>query len=326
MKMKNIVIVFVLILNLFYSSAQSEETWNWIDSIVNVINTQISRKNYIEANVSSDKLLSIYTGKEAHLLKAQSIMEGRKYFVHDMNVLKVANYHLDQSIELDPEYYLAYGRKGLLYLTYHDFEKSIKNYSIYISKCKDSAELFIGYTDRGSAKFYNGDNSGAIEDYYTAMNFDSTHHSIFQNLGSFLIEAKRFNEAENILFEGLRLYPEDIGMLNNLGFLLLTLEKYKLAIGHFDSAIEINSNDYLALGNRGYCKMKTGDLKGAKTDLDASESINPENPYLYKYLGLYYLETKNQLIACSMFQKAIDLDFTKIYGGEVNDLISTECQ
>jgi tetratricopeptide (TPR) repeat protein len=323
--MKILILIFIVI-NQFNSMAQSEETWNWIDSIVNVINNQIGRKEYIEANTSADRLLTIYSGKEAHLLKAQAIMEGRKYFVHDIDILKTANYHLDRSIELDSSYYLAYGRKGLLYFTFRDFEKSIEYYSIYIEKCKDSTELFVGYTDRGSSKFYNGNINGAIDDYYRAKDYDSTHHSIFQNLGSFLIEANRTGEAENILIEGAKLYPDDIGILNNLGFLLLTQEKYQQAIGYFTSSIEREPNDYLALGNRGYCKMKTGDLVGAKTDLDSSESINSGNAYLYKYFGQYYLENENIPMACSMFQKAIKLDFTKIYGNEVNDLISIHCK
>lgn len=324
--MKILLLVIVSFVHLFASSqSDNEKYWNWVDSVVAVINNQIAENDYDNANKNSDILLSVYSGKEAHLLKATSVMKGKRTFMNDIDVFNTALFHLGESLKLDSSYNLAFGRKGLLYFVYGDFKNSILFHTKFIKYSSSDKDLFNGYTDRGTAKSFGGDIEGAIADYYKAMEYDSTHSSIFQNLGSFLINEKRYEEAESILLKGINLYPNDDGMLNNLGFLYLSQENYKAAIKCFDRTIESNDNDYLAYGNRGFCKMKLASFKEAESDLNKSKSINPENSYLYKYLGLFYIEIDNQAKACSMFQKAIDLGFTKLYGNEVNNLIKQYC-
>jgi tetratricopeptide (TPR) repeat protein len=321
--------VFFLMLTclLTFNGTESlAQNWTEIDSLVVRINKQIAEQEYERANANCDKLLKLYSGPEAHLLKARALIEGRRFFSADQEIYTTATFHLEEAIRLDSTYQLAYQELGALNLIYHQFDKAIVYFTKFIVYSTDSIDVFNGYTNRGMAKIFNKDIDGAIADYYLAKQIFPTHSSIYQNLGAILIDAERYTEAEELLLEGVRTYPGDDDLMNNLGFLYVKQEKYSEATACFDRVLEVNPGNYLALGNRGFCKLKLGDLKGAKKDMERSQGLYPENSYIYKNLGLLYLEKKDKKTACSMFMKANELGYSDIYDSEVNELLQVHCR
>jgi len=316
--------IFFTISILLFSIYCTSQTLNQkIDEINNLILNQDYEVALIKCNkiINKEKLYP-----ELYLLKAKCLMKGRRFFINDENLYQNTVTTLDKAISLDSTYNYPYGRKGLLNIINRRFSLAISDYTKFISLSTDSVDLFNGYTDRGSAKSYNKDYKGAVEDYLVALNYDSTDQSIYQNLGAIYIDAKMFNDAISILDKGLQLYPKDVGMLNNIGFLYIQTENYSQAIPYFDKAVSIDRNDFLAKGNRGFCFLKLGKYNKARNDIDESILINPNNSYVYKYDAFYYLAKNEIEKACESLNKAIAYGYSKVYGDEVNQLIIKNCR
>ncbi|MFM6788667.1 MAG: tetratricopeptide repeat protein, partial [Microcystis panniformis] len=78
----------------------------------------------------------------------------------------------------------------------------------------------------------------------------------------------------------------------NRGLLYYNLQKYDLALAHYNQAIRINPNYAMAYNNRGvlYIDLQKYDL--ALSDYSKAIEINPNDAYAYGNRGLLYAELK----------------------------------
>ncbi|MGL4596548.1 MAG: tetratricopeptide repeat protein, partial [Bacteroidia bacterium] len=114
---------------------------------------------------------------------------------------------------------------------------------------------------------------------------------------------------------------------HNLVYIARFTGNYKRAVEvSTDESIENTPMKAFSYNNRGYAKMKLGDLEGAEKDMMLSRKLDPKNSYVYYNLGLLYLEKKNKTQACAYFQQALALDFTKMYGNDVQKMIDLHCK
>jgi tetratricopeptide (TPR) repeat protein len=316
--------IFLTISILLFSICSFSQT---LDERVSELNQLIANQEYgVALNKCNKFLKEENSHPELYLLKAQCLMEGKRFFVNNENLYQETILALNSAIFLDSNYNYPHGRRGLLNVINKKFDLAISDYSKFISLSTDSVDLFNGLTDRGTAKSFIRNYSGAIDDYSEALKYDPTNKSIYQNLGAIYIDAGMFDEAINILATGLELYPKDVGMLNNVGFLHIQTKQYAKAIPYFDKSIDIDEKDFLAYGNRGYCFINLGKLKKARNDLDQSILLNPNNSYVYKYDAFYFMAINETKEACESLKKAIDFGYSKIYGNEVNQLIEENCK
>jgi tetratricopeptide (TPR) repeat protein len=312
-------ITFLLISVFCYSQTLNDK--------VQEINKIKDKGDYELALLKTENLISAGNElAELYLLKAQCLMEGKKQLVHNESFYETTLIALNKSIELDSNYKLPYGRRGLLNLMNRRFTESITDYTKFISLTSDSTDLFNAYTDRGTAKMYSGDANGAIQDYESAITLNPYDISIYQNLGAIYTDSGEPEKAKSILSDGLEIYPNEPSLLNNLGYLNITLENYNEAKSYFDKAIKIDDNDYLAYGNRGFCLIQLDKLKQARNDLDKSILLKPDNSYVYMYNAKYYIKTNDVKRACENLSKATSLGFKEIYGQEVDNLTKANCK
>ena len=318
--MKSLITLFFF-LTVTFSFSQS------LNEQMTKINDIKAKGNYKLALAETNKLIeSGAEYAEVYLLKAQCLMEGRKQLTYDEPMYDVTIRALNKAIELDSNYSYPYGRRGLLNVLHRRFEQAVEDYSKFISLTTDSIELFNGYTDRGTAKMYLNDFQGAVEDYEIAILLNPNDISVYQNLGGIYTEMGDSKKSLEILFKGLEIYPNEAGLLNNIGFQYIINENFTEAISFFNRAIDEDKTDYTAMGNRAFCFIKLNELKKARKDLDNSLKLKPDNAYAYKYNAIYYIAKKDKENTCVNLEKANSLGYSNIYDNEVNDLILKHCK
>ena len=111
-----------------------------------------------------------------------------------------------------------------------------------------------------------------------------------------------------------------------MGYLYQLKGDFQKSVNYLDHALQLDPNEALALNNRGYSKLKLGDLKGALADVKKSIKLYPGNAYAYRNLGLIHLSQSKNDEACKAFYEALDKEFTKQYGNEVINLIKENCR
>ena len=122
-------------------------------------------------------------------------------------------------------------------------------------------------------------------------------------------------------------YPDDPVILNSRAwFLYAAYDHHAMAIADYDKAIKQNPNYSYAFNNRGLSKFKSGDTAGALKDINRARKKKPSNPYIYRNLGLIALQHGDTGGACTHFRRALELNFTPVYGDEVERLVMEQCR
>ncbi|HNV47897.1 MAG TPA: tetratricopeptide repeat protein [Spirochaetota bacterium] len=104
----------------------------------------------------------------------------------------------------------------------------------------------------------------------------------------------------------LKLSPDDVTLLNMLGYCHERAQRYREALAAYNRIIEIDRHNYNAYNSLAYIiATLNGDLnralKFAKTALDAS----PENPAYLDTIGFVYMKKGNPDLARKNFKKAL---------------------
>lgn len=172
--------------------------------------------------------------------------------------------------------------------------KSYDSANVYYSKAIDINPLNIGCIyNRGIARSYTGDTTGARLDMETAMNIDTATQYI---------------------------------AYNNIGFFLKLERKcYAAAIPFFDKAIRLKPDFSEAYNNRGFAELQLDNLKQAYSDIQKALELDPRNSYAWKNYGLLCLKDNKTKQACAHFKKAVELGYTEEHDDQVQRLLKSNC-
>jgi tetratricopeptide (TPR) repeat protein len=127
------------------------------------------------------------------------------YILNETDGFDEAIKAIDKAIELSPEHFDIYSTKAHIYLTYNDKQDEV-----------------LEFYDELSEKFPHED-----KDIHTMKSFS------YYAMGN-------ITEGVKILEEGLKVYPDSIGMLNNLAISLSSLGKFKEALEAIEKAIKLD--------------------------------------------------------------------------------------
>lgn len=112
---------------------------------------------------------------------------------------------------------------------------------------------------------------------------------------------------------------------NNLGLAYNMLGEYQKSLKIFKKLQKLEPDSYYVLCNMGYAYAQTGNLAEGLSMMHEAQKVCPEHCYIYRNLGVVYLKSDKQK-ACDYFAKALELDFTQQFGGEVLALQKQHCQ
>ncbi len=106
------------------------------------------------------------------------------------------------------------------------------------------------------------------------LGINAKHVAAILKTGHALFEHNKLEDAKNI-FEGMSVLdganPYIHGML---GAIYQKLEKYEIALEHYNAALRVNPVDVHALTNRGEISLKLGKLPEAASDFKAAMDLD----------------------------------------------------
>ncbi len=114
--------------------------------------------------------------------------------------------------------------------------------------------------------------------------------------------------AEAKYLEILKLDPENIGTLSDLGTIMLNQEKYEDAETYLRKALSIKADDGSSLNLLGIVKFKQGMLDDAISILSLAVASDSTNPEPYNYLGVALSQNGFREPAESALRKSVQLN------------------
>jgi tetratricopeptide (TPR) repeat protein len=233
--------------------------------------------------------------------------------------------NFNTALLLSPKESILYSDRADAYYELQMPDESIEDYTTAIKYMDDDMAKYELISNRGNARGLKRDFEGAYKDYKTALDFDSTNVIVMCNIGGVLGDLGREKEAIMYLEKALKLSPNEISAIGNLGLRYIAAGDYKKAVEKFNRIIELSPDYPLAYNNMGYAKYKMNKLKEALKDIEYSIQLFPDNSYAYKNRALVYLAMKQTDKACADLMLAASLGYTMRYGNEVQQLIEKHC-
>ncbi|NUY81275.1 tetratricopeptide repeat protein [Flavobacterium sp. MAH-1] len=254
------------------------------------------------------------------------------------------------SIKLEPDSAILLYDRALFFFTVNALTEAKLDHDVALQKANGDKVLETRLLAlNGDIRRNQGDLEGAVKDYKKVLESnpeDGLKFACITNIGAVLGRLNRNDEAISYLEEAVKTYPKVPSVYNNLGFRYLAKNDYAKALQIYDKAISLspkvaadgttevsskaklqdNVSASLLYNNRGYAKMKLGDLNGAMSDVNQSISLSADNSYAFRNRALIYNEQNNVEAACQDVKKALELGFTKSYGDELENLKKLICK
>lgn len=119
---------------------------------------------------------------------------------------------------------------------------------------------------------------------------------------------KKYDIAEIILNQILKINPEDIHAVQLLGLVKHSTNRYQEAIELFLKSIELNPNDFENYNNMGLCFANVGKYDESIKWLKKALEVNPHCAYLHSNLGLQFRHQNKIDEAIKCFKQSIEFD------------------
>lgn len=281
--------------------------------------TKLHREEkYEEALSISDQILALDSNNYEGL-----VLRGKVY--SDLKDPDLALQNFSKAIGKQPDSALAYHYRAHIWLTHMYSNEAIHDNSMAIRLTRNDTVKMSSYINRGAAKAQKRDFQGAYEDYIKALDIDPDNLGAINNIATVLDELGRREEALQYLFRAIKMDSSFNGPYVNIGFQYTKMGRHKEALEYFDKALTLDPDDGVTYNNKGYALYSLKRYDEALKSINKSMELYPGNSYAYKNRALVYLATKQKDKACADLQRAIDMNFTAMYGDEVQNLIKQHC-
>lgn len=249
------------------------------------------------------------------------------------------------SIKLAPDSAIFLYDRALFFFTVNALTEAKLDHDVALQKANGDKTLETRLLAlNADIRRNKGDLEGAVNDYKRVLESnpeEGLKFACITNLGAVLGKLNRNDEAISYLEQAVKLYPKVPSVYNNLGFRYLAKNDYAKALQIYDKAVMLSNEanpdpkkmkiqDAVSAGllynNRGYAKLKLGDLKGAMEDVNQSIVLSPDNSYAYRNRALVFNEQNDTVSACQDVKKALELGFTKSFGDEMENLKKLICK
>ena len=249
----------------------------------------------------------------------------KAYSFYKLDEFQKAEETLTKGISIMPDSVSLYMKRGWLYQKERRYEKALADYTIALSKTKDSLLIAKILANKGASLSMLRDFENAYQILLEALDYDPNSKFALNNIAMVCDESGRPEETLVYLRKLVELDPKLPNAHLNIGFKFQSLGKHKKAIEFFNNAIELDSEMAYAYSNRAFSKLYLGLLKEALVDVNKSLELDALNSYAYKIKALIFIEKKEFKKACKELSIASRLNYTKFYGDEVDDLINEHC-
>jgi len=135
-----------------------------------------------------------------------------------------------------------------------------------------------------------GDNKKAIELLNEALKIHPNFMTALNELGVQYMALKEWKKASEALRAAIKIGPEAFHPRLNYGIVLLQLKDYKEAVNQLQIAVQKDSSSGVACFHFGKALVNVGNYDAAEKALKQSLSLGGESAEAHRYLGAVYIE------------------------------------
>ena len=223
----------------------------------------------IKTQKDREKIASKYAEADKEFLSNQKIEEGNKFYIKGDLDKALSSYN--EAIKLNPNNYLAYSNRSVVYNDRKQYEKSIEDCNKSI---KLNSKYSLSYYNRGLDYQNLQDYEKSIQDYTKAVELDS-----------------------NLL-----------AAYSNRGLILYAAQYYDQALKDYNKIIEINPNFAIAYNNRNLIYVALNDLNSALNDVNKAIELKPDYAEAYYNRGNVYYYLQYYQRALKDYEKALEIN------------------
>src|SRR6478609_9243427 len=141
----------------------------------------------------------------------------------------------------------------------------------------------------------------ALELYQQAIELEPNNPDALVDLGNTYNALGKFDKAENCYIETLKLDPDNWRALHNLGNLYKNIKKeYGKAIQYYEKSLKTSIKPYMPLNGIGLTYSILDNIEKAELYLQKAIDSNPNDPKLYRNLGLLLHRHKQYIKAIKL--------------------------
>jgi tetratricopeptide (TPR) repeat protein len=201
-----------------------------------------------------------------------------------------------------PKYYYS---RGLSQLARHDYDAAIADFTQVIGFDAYYADAYHG---RGLAHAGKGNYDAAIADYDQAVEFIPPVIEAFTSRAIVLQAQGKLGAAEDSYRAAARLAPDDVVVLNKLGYFLAEQNKdLAEALKLTQRAVDAQPANPSFLDSLGWVHFKLGHLDEAERYLNESVRLNRESALTHEHLGDVYARRGETRQARDAWKKALSI-------------------
>ena len=181
---------------------------------------------------------------------------------------------------------------------------AIADYTSAIALNASDPETFY---KRANARYDLGATAQAIADYTEAIKVNPSHTKAIYNRALARRDTGDKRGAVADFTEVVRLNPSDDRAYYERGLAYYDMSDYRAAIADYTQAIRLNPNDATAYSNRGLARSAAGDKIGAMADFTQAIQMSPKQAGVYYSRGRSRFNLADYQGAMEDYSKAIEL-------------------
>ena len=144
--------------------------------------------------------------------------------------------------------------------------------------------------------------------YEKILKINPNHIDALNNLGSIFKELDQIEKAKKCYEKVIEIDPNYLNALNNLGIVFSELGENREAKNCYEKVIEIDPSHIDALNNLGIAFIELGENHKAKSCFEKVININPDYVDALNNLGSIFIKLKENHKAKSCYEKVIEID------------------
>jgi tetratricopeptide (TPR) repeat protein len=211
---------------------------------------------------------------------------------------------LDRALELDPSCIHALAGKASLLSRLHRYDKARKVLADALTQRPDSPTLHISLAE---VAYDEGRYEQALGGFNETLAVDPDFERAFGGKADTLRWLERYDEADQVLAEGLERWPDSPLLQACSGRLAVARRRVKDALDAFDRALEVDPDFFAAVRDKTRALRESGQFDDAQQVIEQALARHPEESDPYVWLGGLAQDQNQHEQALVVFDQALSV-------------------
>jgi tetratricopeptide (TPR) repeat protein len=227
------------------------------------------------------------------------------------------------AIKLAPDDAMGYATQATAYQAAGDYAMAMSDIDLAIQWAPEDYSLLA---TRAMIRDAMGERDKAMEDLERYMAKDSLAWDAYLTRAWFHMQDTNWTAAEADLLVAQKMQPEEISILDQLGYLYVLMEDFQKAKAILEPLVERAESEAFARANLAYTLLRLGDPDAALKEIQQAIKLDELEPRSFYYRAAIHHALKRPTKACEDLQTAQDLGFEEYYGDqELSELKKIAC-